>query len=66
MFADLAFDDTHGDASPGSAPQAGSAGMLKKAKLGAKAADLEDVLALCAPEERPAHFPQVGETLRAA
>lgn len=41
---------------------AGSAGMFEEAELGTKAADLEEALELCPPEERPA---RVRETIEA-
>jgi PAS domain S-box-containing protein len=45
---------------------AGSAGMFKESSLGTKAADLEDALELCAPEERAAHVRGVTEALTQA
>jgi CheY-like chemotaxis protein len=45
---------------------AGSAGMFREATLGSRAADLEDALEACAPEERPARVREVTEVLRAA
>ncbi|MDP5279184.1 ATP-binding protein [Sphingomonas sp. DG1-23] len=45
---------------------AGSAGMFKEAKLGSRAADLEDALELCPPEERPARVREVTEALTEA
>ncbi|MDT8758218.1 ATP-binding protein [Sphingomonas psychrotolerans] len=45
---------------------AGSAGMFKEAALGARAADLEDALELCPPEERPARVREVADALSQA
>jgi hypothetical protein len=45
---------------------AGSAGMFKEAKLGSRAADLEDALELCPPEDRPVRVREVTEALTAA
>ena len=45
---------------------AGSAGMFKEAALGSRAADLEDALELCAPEERAARVREVTEALTQA
>ncbi|WP_158298991.1 ATP-binding protein [Sphingomonas psychrotolerans] len=42
---------------------AGSAGMFKEAALGARAADLEDALEQCGPEERPTRVREVTEAL---
>jgi PAS domain S-box-containing protein len=45
---------------------AGSAGMFQEAQLGARAADLEDALEVCPPEQRAAHVREVTEALREA